>query len=331
MSQIINRGNFPDFCDNLEIYWRKSYEEYPKAAAQLYDVENVSVDTGDESGIDGYSVAKRKMEGGDLAYLNITQNYRKSWTVYEIGGMTKITWLMRKAAKYNKIMGRISNLATSAAKRLEWDLTHRFSFATAESYTNLDGDTVTTTVGDGEALAYTEHTVPGTTTTYRNRIANNPALSKGGIEAAELLFASQIPDTNGELVVDTPTHIIVHNNPNVVNTALEYLRSVAAPEQDNSGVTNVYKGKYTLIILPYLATTAAGAYNSAKKDYWFLANLNHKDAVLKVLQSPTFIPPTDNGGKEFETMDWKFGCHAAYAIEIIDPRWICMSSGDGVA
>lgn len=331
MPSIINRTNFPDFNDNLEIHWRKSYAQFPKAAAQLYDVENVDIDTGDESGIDGYSVAKEKLEGEDFAFLNITQNYRKSWSVYEIGGMTKITWRMRRASKYRDIDDAITNLAQSAAKRLEWDMTHRLTFAVATSYVNLDGKTVSTITGDSLQLAYSAHTVPGSSSTYRNRVANNPILSKGGLEAAELLFASQMIDTNGELVANNPTHLIVGNNPNIINTALEYLRSVSAPGQNNSGVTNVYNGRYQLIVLPWLATTAAGAYNSAKADYWFLANLGHKDAILKVLQSPIFIPPTDNGGKDFETMDWKYACHAAFALEIIDARWIVMSDGLGTA
>lgn len=331
MASIINRTNFPDFVNNLEIKWRKTYAAFPKRASVLYDIEDVSVDTGDESGIDGFTVAKRKREGQDLAYLNVTQNYRKAWNVYEVGGMTKITWLMRTANKYREINNRISGLAMSAAKRLEWDMTHRFTFANSTSYTNLDGDTVTTTVGDGLAFASTAHTVPGSSTTYRNRVANNPILSKGGIEAAEKLFATQMIDTNGELIANEPTTIVTTNDPNTVNTALEYLRSTAAPDSSNAGVDNVYKGKYNLVVLPYLSTTAAGAYDSTKAKYWFLVNLTHKDAILKVLQNPTFIPPTDSGGKEFETMDWKFACHAAYAIEIIDPKWAVLSLGDASA
>lgn len=326
---MITTQDFPDFVANLEIKWRKSYADFPKRASVMYEVENVDTDTGDESGIDGYSVAKRKNESQDFAFLNITQNYRKAWQIQEIGGMTKISWRMRRAAKYNEINKRIAGLGRSAAKRLEWDLTHRFTFAEAASYVNLDGETITTTVGDGFQLAYTAHTVPGSSNTYRTRIANNPILSKGGIEAGEKLFATQMIDTNGELVTDEPTHLITTNDPNTINTAIEYLRSTAAPDAAQSGVTNVYNGKYIHVVLPYLATTAAGAYDSTKARRWFLANLMHKDAVVKVLQSPIFIPPTMQDGKEFETMDWKFACHAAYAIEIIDPKWIVMSDGLG--
>lgn len=331
MPSIVNRSNFPDFNNNLLIRWRKSYDQFPKRAAQLYDMEDVDVDTGDESSIDGFSVAKKKREGSDFAFGSLTQNYRKSWTVYEIGLETKITWIMRRAAKYRKINEAISGLAQSAAKRMEWDLTHRFTFANATSYTDLDGDTVTTTVGDGLALFSTAHTVPGSSTTYRNRVANNPIISKGGLEAAEKLFATQMIDTNGELIFQEPTHIVTTNDPNTVNTALEYLKSTAAPDTSNSGVTNVYQGKYQLLVLPYLSTTAAGAYDSTKAKMWFLVNLNHTDAVVKVLEHPTFIPPTAADGVEFETMDWKYATHAAYAIEIIDPRWLVGSLGDASA
>jgi hypothetical protein len=331
MSQYINRGNFGDFNNNLTIKWTKSYAEFPKRASVLYNVQTTDVDTGDMSGIDGFSVAKRKREGGEFSFLNISQNYRKSWATYEIGGETKITWNMRKFAKYDLINKAISNLAESAAKRMEFDLTHRFTFANSTSYANLDGDTVTTTVGDGLALFSTAHTMPGTATTFRNRIANNPIVSKGGMEAGEKLFATQMIDTNGELVHQEPTHIVISNDPHVKNTAMEYLKSYADPTAAHAGVTNVYEGKYGLIILPYLATTAAGAYDSTKANMWFLVNMNHKDAYVKVAQNPTFITPADNGGKEFETMDWKYACFASYAIEIVDARWIVGSLGDASA
>lgn len=331
MAQIINRANFADFNNNLTVQWAKAYTDFPKAASVMYNVSDTAVDTGDISSLDGFSVAKRKREGADFAFGSLTQNYRKTWTAYEIGLETKITWNMRNYAKYDMIQQAINMLAQSAALRLEWDLTHRFTFANATSYTNVDGDTVTTTVGDGLALLSTVHTVPGSATTYRNRVANNPVISKGGLEAAEKLFATQMIDTNGQLAIVKPTHLFTTNDPNTVNTAMEYLKSYADPTASHAGVTNVYEGKYGLIILPYLSTTGAGAYDSTKAKYWGLVNMAHKDAYLKVGLHPTFLSPADNGGKEFETQDWKYGCMASYAIEISDPRWIVMSLGDASA
>jgi hypothetical protein len=331
MARTVNTTNFADFVANSTINFRKGYDEFPRAASQLYDVENTSMLTGEESSLDGFSVAKIKREGEDFAYLDINQGDNKVWNVYEIGGMTKITWKMRVGNKYREMNARISNLGRSAAKRMEMDLTHPFTFGDSGSYTNMDGDTITLTTADGEYLFDTDHSVNGSSTTFRNIVANNPALSKGGVEAAEKLFATQMLDANGETVFEDPTHLVTTNDPNTVNTALEYLRSVSAPDAGVAGVDNVYKGKYTLIVLPYLSTTAAGVYDSTKAKRWMLVNLNHKESVLKVLEAPTFIPPTENDGKEFETMDWKFACHAAYALAHVRATDKVVSKGDASA
>ena len=78
----------------------------------------------------------------------------------------------------------LRSLGEATRQRMELDLTHRFTFGTATSYTDLDGETVSTTVGDGLALFSASHTVPDSSTTYRNIVANNPVFSRGGLEAA---------------------------------------------------------------------------------------------------------------------------------------------------
>lgn len=331
MAFQINSVNFNDFVANSTINFRRAFDQFPKVASQLYDVRGTDLITSTESSLDGFSVAKIKEEGGDLAYLDLNQGYDKNWTIYEVGGMTKITWKMRVGNKYREMDNRIANLGRSAAKRMEWDLTHRFTFGTATTYTNLDGDTVSITTGDGFQLFYSAHTETGTSTTFRNRVANNPVLSKGGLEAAEKLFATQMIDSNGELINEVPDTLITSNDPNTVNTALEYLKSTSAPDGGVAGIYNVYGNKYRLVVLSYLATTAAGAYDSSKATYWMLANVKGTDAVCRILSNPKLLPPANNGGIEFETMDWKFGCHAAYAIEVVRPQWIVMSSGNGEA
>lgn len=331
MANIINRGNFADFNDNLEIKWRKVYDAYPKRAGALYEERSTAVDTGAVSSLDSVSVAKKKREGADFSFLNLTQNYRKSWSTYEVGGEIKITWNMRHYAKYNEIDRALSGMAESTARRMEMDKTHRFTFYSATSYTDMDGDSISITVGDGLALGSTAHTMPGTATTFRNIVANNPVLSKGGLEAAEKLFATQMIDTNGQLVFYEPDTLITTNDPTVVNTARQYLGSYADPEAAHEGVMNPYQGKYRHIILPFLSTTAAGAYDSTKANLWFLANLSRKDAMCFVGQEPTLISPSENDGKEFETMDWKYSTFASYALVISDARWIVASAGDGSA
>lgn len=331
MPAIINTVSFPDFTANSEIKWRKTFDAFPKIAGQLYDIDDTSLITGDESSFDTFSVAKKKEEGDDFAYLNAAQGYKKSWTVYEIGGMTKITWKMRVGNKYREMDRAISNLAESTAKRMEWDLTHRLTFAWSTTYTDIDGDSVDITIGDSLALMSSAHTITGGSATFRNAVANNPGLSKGGIEAAEKLFATQMLDNNGETVFQTPDTLIITNDPTNVNIALEYLKSSADVDGAHSGIYNPLMGRYRLLVLPYLSTDASGVYDANKAGYWFLANLSKTDALCKILQHPTFIPPTENDGKEFETMDWKYATHAAYAIMILRAQWIVGSKGDSTA
>lgn len=328
---LINASTFEDFTSNALIKWRKRFEEFPKVAATLYDVEDVSVITGDESSFDPASVARKKYDGQDFSFLSMNQGHKMTWSVYEIGGEMKITWKMRVGNKYRQINQSIDGLATSAAKRMEWDLTHRFTFAWATSYTDLDGDSVTTTIGDGLALMSASHTITGSSSTFRNAVANNPGLSEAGLEAAEKLFATQMLDNNGETVFPVPDTIVTTNDPTQVNIARKYLQSVALVDGAHSGIYNPYEGKYRLIVLPYLSTTAAGAYDSTKANYWFLMCLAETDAMVKILQRPTFIPPTQNDGMEFETMDWKYACHAAYAILILRAQWVVGSKGDNTA
>lgn len=326
MPQVIDSSSFTDFNDNLTIFFEKNFDmAYDSSVDQLYNMHDTAVDTGDISGIDGFGFAKRKGEGADHGFGTLAQFYRKSWHTYEVSLETKITWNMRKYAKYPDIMDRIQNLAGAVADRMVLDKTHRLTFATSTSYTDMDGVSVNVAMGDGYALAYSAHTVTGSSSTFRNRVSGDPIISKGGIEAAELLFSSQMITTTGKVVKRKPNAIFTGDDPNTINTVKQYLGSYADPEAAQAGVINPYNGKYQHIVLPYLATTAAGAYDSTKAKWWGLADLTRKALHCFVGQAPTFITPQQGQGIEFETMDWKYAAFASYALVGNDPRGIVMS------
>lgn len=122
------------------------------------------------------------------------------------------------------------------------------------------------------------------------------------------------------------------DNPADVNTALEYLHSVAAPDFANSGVTNVYKAKYKHVKLNLVATTAAGATDATKRRYWGLASSSMTDAHLGIWESAHLKTPSDlNAGEEFSTDDWNYGVRMGYGIGIVTGRWIKASTGDATA
>lgn len=327
----ITTSNFGDFVNNLKVKFRAGYDRVEKAAQQLYDVSMSDEFVTDHSSLDHGTFARRKPEGDTIFVENPTQNYRLSMTKYRIALGREITWEMRKYDKYREMRKAMEALGEEVAQRLELDLTHRFGFGTAASYTDLDGVSVTISTGDALSLFNAAHTVRGSTTTFRNRVANSPAFGRAGLEAAEALFSQQMIDSAGNKVIIKPDTIVTANDPATENAVREFLHSTAAPTVTNSGVTNVYKAKYNHVILPYLATTATGARDSTKEKYWILMSVAHTDAILEIAEMPHVMAPTPGGnGENFWTEDWAFKASAAYGIVVLDPKFAVLSIGDGV-
>lgn len=328
----INTASYNDFVKNALVMWRKGYERTPMRAKQLFDVSFNQRLTTEHSSLDGFTYARVITESDDYREENPTQNYSKIMTKYRIGLKATITWKMRTYDQYTEIRKKLSNMGEAASQRMDLDLTHRLTFGTATSYVDMDGRTVTTTVGDGLALFSTAHTVRGASTTYRNIVANNPIFSKGGLESAEELFAQQMIDSNGKKVVVNPDTIVSSNDPNTVNEIRTHLSSTAAPAAQNSGVVNVNQSAYNHVILPLLATDNEGGRDSSKEKYWMLADVSHTDALLEISEMPHMVSPSPGSNSEdFDNDDWGFKTSAAYGIEITDPKWIVLSKGNGDA
>jgi len=236
----------------------------------LVKVTNIPANSGNTrefSSIDAEEYAAFKGEGEQAARMKIQQGYNKIMYAYRFGLNVGISYELRTQNKYAEVINAITNNAKAVANRMDLDLTHRLTFGTESSYVDKDGRTVSITCGDGFPLFYTAHTLAGSSTTFRNRLANNPVVSKGAIEAMERLISEETYNHLGEKVVIPFDIIFSSDDANTVNTIREYLRSNASPDAAHSGVVNVYAGKYRHVILPRLATTATGAPNSTKNKY----------------------------------------------------------------
>jgi hypothetical protein len=282
--------------------------------------------------------AKRKFEGDQAKRARTVQGYSKTATIRRFGLEQGITWEMRNLNKNAETIAALTSLGEHGMNRRELDLTHRITFAASTTYTDQDGVVVSVTTGDGLALASTVHTLTGSATTYRSRIANNPSLSKGGLEAAEKLFAEQRYNNLGQKVKVTPDILFTTDDPNTVNTARELLLSTASVDSGaNSGVKNVNQGKYKHVILPLLATDKDGALDSTKTKYWGLIAsssmpANRQDFICAVWEEPTMVAPKAGGNREdSQTDDWTFGTRTAYDIITLTGRPFVLSSGDGTA
>lgn len=333
----LNTISFSDFTALATVIFEKSKMSLPQEARNsgMFRFEPIPENSGDTrkyTEIDTEEYATKKNQGDQASRARVVQGYSKIMSVTRFAKDIGITYEMRKYNKYQDVVQRLTSLAALPLNRRELNIQHRIGFGTSTTMTDMDGDTVDTSVGDTLALFSTVHKLSGSSTTYRNRIANNPQLSKGALEAAEKLVVEQTFNHFGEKLTMPFDILWTTDDPNTINTALEYLKSVAAPEGINSGVTNVYQGKYHHVKLSRVATTAAGAPDSTKAKYWGLASSMFTDAHVGVWEEPHLKTPMDlNAGEDFATDNWNFGTREGHGICILSGAWVKFSSGDGTA
>ena len=333
----LNTATLSDFTKLGDVLWLKGLESVPKYARSsgLFKEVPVSKNSGSSrefSEIDVEEYANRKEEGDQSSRANIQQGYSKTMTKYRVSKDVGITYEMRTENKYPEVIARLTGLGYQVANRMELDLTHRITFASAVAYTDMDGVSQSITVGDGLALASAVHTVRGSGVTYRNILANNPRPSKGALEGMERLCIENTVNQFGEKKGVPHDIIWTTDEPNNVNFFKEYLNSTGAPDYQNSAVKNVYMTKYKLVVLPLIATTAAGLVDTTKRYYWGLASSTMSSAFLGIWEEPHLKKAESlNAGEDFATDNWNFGARGGYGIAVVSANWFKISYGDATA
>lgn len=301
----------------------------------IWDVESVPGNTGNirqYTEIDLNQYSRRKGESDQTQRAKVQQGYTKNLQSYRVASDIGISYEMRTQNKYSDVIKRLTNLAQQASQRMELDMQHVITFATSTIYTDMDGYLVDVSLGDTLSLINTAHTVLGSSTTYRNQLANNPQLSRGSLEAMELEIAQQSINQFGEKIKIPFDVLFVTDDPATINTANEYLKSVASPDSANSGVINVYKGKYRLVILSLVATDLNGLFDNTKQKYWGLVSTMYTTAHVLIWEEPRLKTPSEgSNGEDFSTDDWTYGVRAGYGLATLNGNWIHMSKGDGTA
>lgn len=338
----LNTVSFPVFVQLADVIFEKALDMADRSARSsgLFKVESMSAHTGSTrqfTEIDQELYADFKGEGAQAGRARNQQGFTKTLTKYRFAKDLSITYEMRTENKYQDVVDRLTSLANLATRRMELDLSHRIGFGTATTYTDRDGRVIDISLGNTLALFSTVHTLNGSSTTFRNRLAGNPTISRGALEGLERLAVEQTYNHLGELIPVTPGMYDIlwtTADPTDVNAAREYLQSTAEVQGTNSGVINVYKGKYRHVILPLVPTTAAGAIDTTKRHYWGIASSMLSTAHLGIWEEPRLKAPSGvEGGsaEDFPTDDLLFGTRAGYGIAILNGNWIRFSSGDGAA
>ena len=333
----LNTATLDDMTALAAIIWHKEQDSLPLEGYRsgMFKVWQMPSNTGEQrkiSEVDLEEYADDKDESDQAARASVQQGYDKTLDVKRKAKDIGISYEMRRFNKYPEVIQKLTNIVGLVWNRLDLDLQHRIGFGASASYTNKSGVTVTTTTGDGYQLFYTAHKLKGSSSTYRNRLANNPQLSEGALEAMERMKVENTYNHLGEKKTMPFDILWTTDDPNTINTALKLMKSMGSVDATHSGVTNPNQGKYRIVKLSRVATTAAGAPDTTKRRYWGIASSRDSSAILGMWDQPYLKVPRDlNAGEEFSTDDWNFGTRGAYAVEILNGSWIGMSSGDGTA
>lgn len=335
----LNINILSDFVRNAEIMWAKGLNSIPAIVRSSGLVKEIPVPqmTGNVrefSEIDLEQYARKKNEGDQAARARVQQGYSKTATLKRYGMDIGITYEMRTQGKYLDIKQKLTNLGQLVPNRLDLDLSHRIGFGGSTSMTDMDGETVDLTIGDTLALYSTAHTLRASSTTFRNRLANSPQLSRGGLEAMEKMRKENTFNQFGQKMVIPDDILWTTDDPNTVNTARILLRSMSDPAQANPAVINpiTVDIRYTHKILPRVATDKDGGVDATKSKYWGVASTQYSTFFLGVHEEAHLKSPTPGSNAEdFATDDWAFGTRGGYLICVVTATWIAVSLGDGTA
>lgn len=334
MDTNLNTVSIADFTDLVKRKFDMTGKKPEVVASSLFIRDDVGMNNGEFRLYEEYdrdNFASWKPQAQNVAKGKAGTGYSKQAKVRRFGTEIDITVEMRKFNKYPEVIAELTNLTDYAKLRMELDLTHRLTFSNATSYVDRDGQTIDITVGDTLALASASHTLKYSATTYSNLVSGAPVFSKTGLESAELVAMTQIFNNFGEKDTKKFNTIFCAENPTTINAIKELLNSTATvTTNQNAGVVNVYKNSYNLVVLPYLATTATGGYDSSKRNWWGLiatgAGANAWQAYFAVWESPYLIDPMSTPSMVDGHADvWTYGVRCSYDIAIVSGRGFIIS------
>lgn len=329
---LLNTVSLPELTDLIRKTFVMTQKMVEPQARQLFIVDPIGKGQGktkryDE--VDTQTFGRRKREGEKSKKAAAGIGYNVTMEKKRIAMEIDITQEMRDENRAPEVGSLITSLTHFCPQRMELDGTHLLTFASATSYVDMDGDTNTISVGDGLALLSAVHTLKFSALTWSNRVTGDPIFSRGALEAAEALTVTNILSNFGERRVMNFNAIVTGDDPNTCNAVKQFLESTSDVDQNNSGVLNVFKGKYRHIKLPYLATTATGAHDSTKRRYWFLMAVgqgtNGWQAYLGMWEAPHLkeAPMSETGANHDYSADvWTFGTRAGYGYRAVSGRGV---------
>ena len=281
---------------NSKVAFSEGMKLVPEAGRKLFKPTYVTSKITESDTVTFDPVASETTDGGDYASADAVKGYNLILTQTMFTQSFEATKAIGMFAQSNgeqydvvKILGGVRGLGTACAKRLEQDLQLLIGMGTGSSYTNRDGNTVSTQSADAVNIFSNSHTTRSGTG-YDN--LDSTAFGQTGIEAHENLWRNFV-NHDGQLTDQMANAIFSTTKSTLCNLIEEYLNSRGHVEDNHLGV-NVYgyKGpRYQHVKMEYLDCTNLLARDASKDDYWGLVVLNADEHELKISQDPIVYPP----------------------------------------
>lgn len=307
---------------NAKVAFNNGMKMGPTGGRRLYNVKRVTDMITENDSYSYDSIARNTGEGNNYHSSDPVKGYS---LIHQQGKFTDSFETSKEMRKYDKysvtgVLGGIQGLGTSCAKRIELNLQLGIGMGAGASYTDMDGNTVSTLSADGKNTFATNHTTRAGTT-----YSNIQAITFGvpGLEAHENLLR-KITNHSGRQVRKVATHIYHTRTPSLVNDVEEYMNSRGHVADANRGL-NVYgyKGpKYQTIEMEYLDANPDETQDTSKDDYWGLVAAGSEELQCEVSQDPVIYKPeliVRNRNLVIQT-----DCHFSHGIR--DPNCITLSN-----
>lgn len=304
---------------------------------ELYSVRDVGAHNRDtfqvEEHVSVRTPARGVTQGQNFPLVSFAPGYYKTTTVTRKASTSEYTWQLDHHTPYqDMVLDWYNQTGWNLRTRLVMDMTHFLSFFTATTYTNIDGDSIDIATGDGQVLGYSGHTLTNSTTTCRNRLAGNPAVTAAAVEQAMTNFAQQVLGNNGDRLAVMGDALVVGSSQIVYHRALQIVRSMAPATAPNSGVYNPLRNALRVLRYQYLDSVAAGTVDTTKSEYWALVDTKNPGGYVYVTEQPNVMVPTlSNGGVQWLNDNKTIRGTTCYSVVWMNWRNIQLSSGDGTA
>ena len=322
---MITVNDFPSLTDDLqsifnEIAKRKVAEN---KGFSIFSVTDTERRTFDHLILHGIAGVKRVTPGQDLPRLTTEEGDSITWTQEYFGAIVPITKEMRKFDLYNQITEVAKSITEDSFDKVDQSMADKLLNGWATTYTDVYGDTVTSTGPDGLALFSASHTNNISSTTASNIITDgtntNPALSREAIVHWRSVGKVH-QDPNG--IVRPIDYSILVVGPHLEDLADRIVNSEYLPGSANNDRNPLYK-KVKIIVWERLAQTSSGTDTSA---YWFMMDERGMKETLNCLFAER--PSLDAPEQVYANKNWEYSLDYFYTLGFGYPIYVSGSKGD---